>query len=89
MDAASNFGLKTKLFAGKLCLYNNRKRIMDVSSVKDRPVSPTQQPKRTEQAHSEAAKPRAAEAKKAPEAKPMPVVNSQGQTTGRHLNVTA
>ena len=57
---------------------------MDVSSVKDRPVPPTQPPKRTEQVHSEAAKPRTTEAKKAPEAKQMPVVNSQGQTTGRH-----
>lgn len=62
---------------------------MDVASVKNRPVQSTEQPKRAHEMPNKAAKPRAAETHKAPEAKPRPVVNSQGQTTGRHLNVTA
>jgi len=62
---------------------------MDVSSVKNRPVHPTERPKRTQEVQSKAAQPRAAEPHKTPEAKPMPVINSQGQTTGRHVNLTA
>jgi len=62
---------------------------MDVSSVKNRPAQPTEQPKRTQEGQNKAAQPRAAEPHKTAEAKPMPVVNSQGQTTGRHVNLTA
>ena len=63
---------------------------MDVSSVKTPPVQPAQPPKRTEkaqQAQSQTAQRQEAEAKKTSESKP--VVNTQGQTTGRLLNVTA
>jgi hypothetical protein len=65
---------------------------MDVSSVKTTPVQPTQPPKRPVEAKQEPtqeAKPKAPEVKKSAEAKPAPVVNTQGHTTGRLLNVTA
>ena len=66
---------------------------MDVSTVRKPAVQPVQAPKRTEQAqqaHNQEAKPKSAEAKKNTEAKPpTPVVNTQGQTTGRLLNVKA
>ena len=63
---------------------------MDVSSVKTPAVQPTQRPKRTaeaQQAQNQTAQLQEAAAKKAAESKP--VVNTQGQTTGRLLNVTA
>lgn len=63
---------------------------MDVSTVNKPAVQTTPPPKRTEPVHKEATKPQQTEAKKAqPEAKPEPVVNTQGQRTGRLLNVTA
>lgn len=65
---------------------------MNVSSVKTPPVQPAQPPKRTEmaqKAQSSEVKHSESEVKKAPESKPHPVVNTQGQTTGRLLNVTA
>ena len=65
---------------------------MDISSVKTPPVQPTQPPKRSEeaqQAQNRDAKTKEPEVKKLPEAKPVPVVNTQGQTTGRILNTTA
>ena len=67
---------------------------MDISSVKTAPVQPAQAPKRTldtQQTQKNEAQPKTSEVKKAPEPepKPAPVVNTQGQTTGRLLNVTA
>lgn len=66
---------------------------MDVSAVRKPPVQSVQAAKRPEpaqQAQSQEAKPKPAEAKKYSEAKPpAPVVNAQGQTTGRLLNVKA
>jgi hypothetical protein len=65
---------------------------MDVSTVKTPPVQPARPPKQTQatqQAQKHEAKPSEPEVKKAPEHRPAPVVNTQGQTTGRLLNVTA
>ena len=65
---------------------------MDVSTVKKPPVQPVQAAKRPEQVQhtqSQESKPRPPEVKKTSEAKPTPVVNTQGHTTGRLLNVTA
>lgn len=62
---------------------------MDVASVKNRPVEPAAAPKPAAKAPSQENKPNTEVAKKQPEAKPLPVVNTQGQVTGRHLNVTA
>ena len=65
---------------------------MDVSSVKTSAIQPAQSPKRTEGVQkverSEVKQPEP-EVKKQPESRPTPVVNTQGQTTGRLLNVTA
>jgi hypothetical protein len=66
---------------------------MDVNSVKRPVVQPTAPAKRPEpqqqtQKRVEAQK-SADTAPKAQEPKPKPVVNSQGQMTGRHLNVSA
>lgn len=63
---------------------------MDVSTVKKQSIYPLQQPKRpepTQRAQAQAEKPYAD--KKTEEPKPRPVINSQGQTTGQRLNVTA
>jgi hypothetical protein len=65
---------------------------MDVSTVKKPPTQPVQAAKRPEQARnlqSYESKSKAPEVKKTSEAKPSPVVNTQGHTTGRLLNVTA
>jgi hypothetical protein len=65
---------------------------MDVSTVKKTPVQPVQAAKRPEQAphaKSQEVKPKPPEAHKTAEPKPQPVVNTQGHTTGRLLNVTA
>ena len=65
---------------------------MDASSVKKTPVQPVQAPKRTEEAHrneERESRPKPPEAKKVAEARPAPVVNTQGQTTGRLVNTTA
>jgi hypothetical protein len=65
---------------------------MDVSNVKNMPVQPVQAAKRPEQtqhAKSQEVEPKPPETHKAAEQKPQPVVNTQGHTTGRLLNVTA
>lgn len=65
---------------------------MDVSTVKKPPTQPVQAAKRPEQTRnlqSYESKSKAPETKKTAEAKPSPVVNTQGHTTGRLLNVTA
>jgi hypothetical protein len=62
---------------------------MDVSTVKKAPIQPVQAAKRPEQAQSQEVKPKPPEAQKTAEPKPQPVVNTQGHTTGRLLNVTA
>ena len=65
---------------------------MDVSSVKTPPVQPAQAPKRAEaaqEAKKQEVKAQETQVKKAPEHRPAPVVNTQGHTTGRLLNVTA
>jgi hypothetical protein len=66
---------------------------MDVNSVK-RPViqstEPTKQPEAQRQARSSAeVQKAAADTPKTQEPKPKPMINSQGQMTGRHLNVSA
>jgi hypothetical protein len=65
---------------------------MDVTTVKKPTVQPAQAAKRPEQvqrSQTSEVKPKEAERPKAAEVKPKPVVNTQGQTTGRLLNVTA
>jgi hypothetical protein len=65
---------------------------MDVSSIKTPALQTTQVAKRTEaaeQAQRNAVAEKEPEVKKAPEPRPNPVINTQGQTTGRLLNVTA
>jgi hypothetical protein len=69
---------------------------MDVSSVYRQTVQPTSAPKRSDeaqQAQTRAARQDDADLKKAAEVQeakpPKPVVNSQGQTTGRIVNTTA
>ncbi|WP_367846914.1 hypothetical protein [Rhodoferax sp. WC2427] len=63
---------------------------MDVSSVYRQTAQPTSAP---QQAQNRAARPDDADLKKASEVQeskpPKPVVNSQGQTTGRIVNTTA
>ena len=65
---------------------------MNVSSSANAPVQSTQRPtqlQKTEQAANVQARRQEAEVKKYEPPKPAPVVNTQGQTTGRVLNVTA
>ena len=65
---------------------------MDVSSTKASAIQSTQRPTQIQQAEQKAeSRPReqAPEVNKAPPPPPTPVVNTQGQTTGRLLNVTA
>ena len=65
---------------------------MEVNSVNKPAVQAAPQPKRTEQARPEPErenKPREAEARKEVQPPPKPVINAQGQVTGRTLNVTA
>jgi hypothetical protein len=66
---------------------------MDASKVKSTEVvQATQAPKRSEEvrnAEKREAKPNQPEVKKTEEPKPRPVINAQGQTTGRLLNATA
>lgn len=65
---------------------------MDISSIKTPPVQAANAPKRTEavqQAQNRESKPKEPEVKKTPEVPPAPMVNTQGQTTGRLLNVVA
>lgn len=65
---------------------------MDVSTVKKPAVQAVSPPKRTEPAQhapTQEAQPKATEVKTTEDAKPRPVINSQGQVTGQRLNVTA
>lgn len=67
---------------------------MDVKSVNKPAVQPTPEPKRTVEARPapvrDNSRPHDYEAHKAAQAQQnKPVVNTQGQATGRHLNVTA
>ena len=65
---------------------------MNVSTAGSTSVQSTQRPtqiQKTEQAASAQARRQEAEVKKYDQPKPTPVVNTQGQTTGRVLNVTA
>jgi hypothetical protein len=65
---------------------------MDISSVKTPAVRAAPPPKNAAEANAEksrTAKSQETEITKPPAAKPTPVVNTQGQTTGRLLNVTA
>lgn len=65
---------------------------MDVSSVNKPAVQPAPVPKRpAERPHAPVpeSKPPEDQARKAAQAAPKPVVNTQGQLTGRHVNVSA
>jgi hypothetical protein len=65
---------------------------MDVNSVNKPAVQPSPAPKRSTEARPEPApenKPPQNEARKPEQAPPKPVINAQGQVTGRSLNVTA
>ncbi len=65
---------------------------MDVSTVQKQAVQPVTQPKRAESVQDgpiQEAHAKAPEVKKTEEAKPRPVINTQGQVTGQRLNVTA
>jgi hypothetical protein len=66
---------------------------MDVNSVKQPAIQPATPGKRTEpqqQARKNVEGQKVADAAaKVEEPKPKPVMNSQGQMTGRHLNVSA
>lgn len=65
---------------------------MDISSVKPQTVQPTPPPQRAvdiEQARVAQAKSVEENVNKTSEAKPAPVINTQGQTTGRLINTTA
>ncbi|MDD2923849.1 hypothetical protein [Rhodoferax sp.] len=64
---------------------------MNVSTTRNAPVQSTQQPtqlQKNEQARAQTQR-QQTEVKPAPPEPPKPVVNTQGQTTGRLLNVTA
>jgi hypothetical protein len=65
---------------------------MDVSSVKSQSVQAQQAVKRVDserQATQNKESTKQLQAKAEPPSKPSPVINAQGQTTGRLLNVTA
>jgi hypothetical protein len=65
---------------------------MNVSAPKASAVQSTQRPtqiQKDEQQAAEQARQQAPEVKKSAPPQPTPVVNTQGQTTGRLLNVTA
>ncbi len=65
---------------------------MDVSSVNKPAVQNTTPPKRAAESQRNPvrdSKPPENEARKVAQAAAKPVVNTQGQVTGRHLNVTA
>lgn len=66
---------------------------MDVSSTKASTIQSTQRPTRIQQAEQKAESQQREQAPEANKAPPVPVtksvVNTQGQTTGRLLNVTA
>ncbi len=65
---------------------------MDVKTVSKPAVQPAPTPKRSVDQNSSVErqpKPQEKEQRQEAQAKPNPVVNAQGQVTGRHLNVTA
>lgn len=65
---------------------------MDVSKARPQQVQETQAAKRTQEVREtqqREVQAKAAETQKTEEPKPKPVVNTQGQTTGQLLNVTA
>ncbi len=65
---------------------------MDVKSVSKPAVQSTPPPKHTEEARKASvrdSKPPEQQPPKVAQTAPKPVVNTQGQETGRHLNVTA
>ena len=66
---------------------------MDVKPVRQPAVQPTPAPKHTEAAHRDVVrdnnKPSEHPTPKVTQNTPRPVVNTQGQQTGRHLNVSA
>lgn len=65
---------------------------MDVKTVSKPAIPSAPAPKRASEQSQAAAhenRPKTNEAHRANPAKPTPVVNTQGQVTGRHLNVTA
>lgn len=65
---------------------------MDVKSVSQPAEHPVSAPKHTERTQANRAQEKSAhesDAKQSVNAKPNPVINTQGQQTGRHLNVTA
>lgn len=65
---------------------------MDVKTVSKPTVQPAPAPKRSADQNSSVErqpKPQENEQRRDVPAKPNPVVNAQGQVTGRHLNVTA
>ena len=65
---------------------------MDVNSVAKPTVQAAPPPKRTAEVRAKPErenKPKESEARKEAQAPPKPVINAQGQVTGRSLNVTA
>lgn len=65
---------------------------MEISQVKVAQTQSTRQAQRADeaqQANARKAEQQAAETRKAQQPEPKPMVNTQGQTTGRLLNVTA
>ena len=65
---------------------------MDVKSAKQPTIQPASATKRTAESRSPQVReniPNTAETRHAMEARPKPVLNTQGQLTGRHLNVSA
>lgn len=65
---------------------------MEISQVKVAQTQSARQAQRTDEAQRASARQaeqQAAETRKAQQPEPKPVVNTQGQTTGRLLNVTA
>jgi hypothetical protein len=62
---------------------------MEVSTVRQQPVQRVEAAKRPEESRPKEAKPPVQEGNKPVEQPPKPVVNTQGQTTGRVLNVSA
>jgi hypothetical protein len=72
--------------------FNPWENRMEVSKAKSQPVQQAQAAKRTQEVRESVQRElqaKAAEPQKTEEPKPKPTVNSQGQTTGRLLNVTA
>ncbi|MBK7052306.1 MAG: hypothetical protein KBF98_01050 [Rhodoferax sp.] len=62
---------------------------MDISSVTSSAVQASQATKRTQETQNRELNSKEPEVKKSTETENKPVINTQGQTTGRLLNVTA